>query len=191
MRVAILGGTFNPPHFGHLFFANEVRQQLNYDKIVFVPSSISAHKDMDMGITASNRLDMITLAVKDYKWADVSNCDILRGGVTRTVDTIDDIINEYHLECKPGFIIGDDLVAGFHKWKNPELLAQKADLILGVRDGVKADFIYPHLIANNRHFPLSSSEIRERVLKGLDIDFLLPSNVIRYIKKNDLYREIR
>jgi nicotinate-nucleotide adenylyltransferase len=188
MKIAILGGTFNPPHFGHLFFANEVRQKLGYDKIVFVPSNISAHKQQDKSISTENRIEMLKLSIKNLQWADVSLCDINRGGITRTVDTIEDIKIEFSLIEKPGFIIGDDLIKGFNNWKDPDKIAELADLIVGIRDLNEINLKYHYKSINNRIFPLSSSEIRERVLKGIDIDFLLPEDVIKYIKNNGLYR---
>lgn len=187
MKIAIIGGTFNPPHFAHLFFANEVRQKLKYDKIVFVPSSISAHKVKDINTLDKDRLNMLNLAIKNLPWAMVSECDLNRGGVTRTIDTISDIIREFSLDSKPGFILGDDLVEGFSNWKDPELIAEKSDLIIGIRKNVDFNFLYKHQTVDNRVFPLSSSEIRERVFNGFDIDFLIPDKVIEYIKKNELY----
>ncbi len=188
MKIAILGGTFNPPHFGHLFFANEVRQKLGYDKIIFVPSNISAHKNNDNSITSDNRVKMLDLSIKNLNWAEVSMCDINRGGITRTIDTIKDIKKEFNLTEKPGFIIGDDLLKSFHNWKDPDKIVELADLIIGIRDQNKIELKYHCRSINNRIFPLSSSEIRERVSKGIDIDFLLPEDVIKYIKNNGLYR---
>ena len=183
-----MGGTFNPPHFGHLFFANEVRQKIGYDKIIFVPSCISAHKIKDINTSDSHRLNMVKLAIQNLDWAQVSTCDLERGGVTRTVDTINDIYKEFSLSEKPGFILGDDLIEGFSKWKEPDQLANISDLIIGSREGSNLDFKYKHITVDNRVYPLSSSEIRNRVKKGVDIDFLMPVKVIEYIKKNELYR---
>ncbi|MGL1891925.1 MAG: nicotinate (nicotinamide) nucleotide adenylyltransferase [Spirochaetaceae bacterium] len=188
MRLAILGGTFNPPHLGHLFFANEVRELLKYDKIIFVPSAISAHKINDKSIKDSHRLNMIKLAVEDFSWASVSDCDIIRGGITRTVDTIHDISLIFNLKHKPGFIIGADLVKGFSNWRDPEIIADKSDLIVGKRDSEDVSLKYKHFTVNNKIFPLSSTEIRNRVLEGKSINFLLPEKVIKYIEKNELYK---
>ncbi|QEN06207.1 nicotinate (nicotinamide) nucleotide adenylyltransferase [Thiospirochaeta perfilievii] len=188
MKIAILGGTFNPPHFGHLFFANEVRQKFGFDKIIFVPTYISPHKQYSILSSSKDRLEMLKLATKDIPWALVSDCDIKRGVITRTVDTIDDINKLYNLTDKPSFIIGDDLAPTFHLWKNPKELVEKANIIIGVRENLSFDFKYSHSLIKNRVFPLSSSEIRERVSSGLDIDFLLPKEVIEYIRENGLYR---
>lgn len=188
MNIAIIGGTFNPPHFGHLFFANEVRQRLQYDKIVFVPSAVSAHKKRDKYTTNENRLEMLHLALENIPWALISDCDLKRGGVTRTIDTINDICKEFSLNNKPGFIIGDDLVKGFDKWKDPETIAKRANIVIGIRENHDFSFNYRHFLVKNRVFPLSSSEIRDCVKKGYDIDFLLPKKVIEYIHRNELYK---
>jgi len=189
MKLAILGGTFNPPHYGHLFYANEIRNILKYDKIVFVPSAISAHKKNDLSVTDLNRLNMIKLATSNLKWASVSDCDIIRGGVTRSIDTINDICKEFKLLSKPGFIIGDDLISGFDNWFLPQKISEMSDIIIGTRNNSNIEFNYKHVIVNNRSFSLSSSEIRERVAKGLYIDFLLPEKVVEYIEANGLYRK--
>lgn len=187
MKIAILGGTFNPPHYAHMFLANEVRTQLNYDKVVFVPSNIPAHKSTQ--IDPLHRLEMTRLITSQYDWAYVSDCDIRRGGVTRSIDTVDDIKKEFNLKGKPGFIIGDDLVQGINSWKNPEFLFERCNLIIAVRDGIAvADIKYKHETIKNRIFPLSSSELRERVSNNFNIDFLVPPNVIKYISDNGLYR---
>lgn len=187
MKIAILGGTFNPPHFGHLFFANEVRTTLGLDKIIFIPTSISAHKIGSVSVSDIERLEMLKLAVDGVGWAEVSDCDMKRGGVTRTIDTIRDVKEIYHLDEKPGFIIGDDLFSGFSKWKDPEKIVVEANLIVGCRDGHKISSKYPFISIENRVFPLSSSEIRDRVQHGKKIDFLLPEKVIKYICEKRLY----
>lgn len=191
MKIAILGGTFNPPHYGHLFFANEVRHNLGYDKIIFVPSSLSAHKSNDLNVTSEDRLNMLNLALADVDWAEVSDCDIRRGGITRTIDTLNDIETLYNPDSKLGFIIGDDLAGGFKHWKSPDLISSKADIIIGCRSYAEIEFEYPHTKVKNRRFPLSSSEIRERVKYNRDIHFLLPIEVINYIESNGLYKDNR
>lgn len=188
MKIAILGGTFNPPHYGHMFLANEVRSKFGYDKIIFVPSNIPAHKSTH--INSLHRLEMTRLITDDYDWAEVSDCDIKRGGITRSIDTISDIEKEYPVTDKVGFIIGDDLLHNFKSWKNPDELVNKCQLLIAKRDNFSIDnFEYSHLVVENREFPLSSSEIRNRVTKNLNIDFLLPPNVIKYILINGLYRK--
>lgn len=188
MKIAILGGTFNPPHYGHMFLANEVRSNFGYDKIIFIPSNIPAHKSTD--VDSIHRLNMIKLITENYNWAEVSDCDIKRGGVTRSIDTIHDIKKEYNVTGKLGFIIGDDLVKGFDSWKNPELLVEECQLLVAKRDSTQiCNFNLSHLVVKNREFPLSSSEIRNRVAKNLNIDFLLPPNVVEYITNNELYRK--
>ncbi|MBN2619043.1 MAG: nicotinate (nicotinamide) nucleotide adenylyltransferase [Spirochaetales bacterium] len=188
MNVAILGGTFNPPHYGHLFLANEVRQKFFYDKIIFVPSYFSPHKSKDLNISDYDRLNLLKLAIDKIHWAEFSDCDIVRGGVTRTIDTIRDIKKIYKLDNKPGFIIGDDLLDGFKNWKEPDQILIESDLIVGLRNNKKIKSKYNIKLVENKIFPLSSSEIRDRVSKSIDVDFLLPSKVIEYINEKNLYR---
>lgn len=188
MKIAIFGGTFNPPHLGHMFLANEVRTKLGYEKILFIPSNIPAHKETS--VESKHRLEMVKIITAPYSWADYSSCDIDRGGVTRTIDTIRDIKKIYNLSEKPGFIIGDDLVPGFKKWKDPVKISNESTLIVAVRGAIDiSDFEFKHLKVTNRVFPLSSSELRNRVRKKEDIDFLVPPSVIEYIEINELYRQ--
>lgn len=189
MKVAILGGTYSPPHNGHLFLAQEVKEAFSYDKIIFIPSFIPAHKTINSAVTPEDRLAMLKLAVADVPWAEVSDCEIARGGVTRSIDTIYQIREQYGLSEKPGFIIGDDLASGFSRWKNPEEICLQAELIIAVRgDDSLQDFPYAHKTVQNRPFPLSSSEIRERVHRGSGIRFLVPDRVYEYIIQKELYR---
>lgn len=191
MKIAVLGGSFNPPHYGHLFFANEVRTKLNFDRIIFSPTYISPHKNRNELALDFHRVEMLNLALRGISWAEVSDCDIKRGIVTRTVDTLKDIISIYKPDLKPGFIIGDDLLDDFHMWKNYKEILDLSSLIVGLRVKTVLREDIDYITVQNRIFPLSSSEIRERVNKNQTIDFLLPEKVVEYIYKNGLYRTDR
>ncbi len=188
MKLVMLGGTFNPPHWGHLKMADFVRRTCGYDKVVLVPSHQPAHKNVSMGVSPVQRLAMIELAAAEIEKAFVSDCEIKRKGVSYSLDTIRYLKENFPLEGNPGLIIGDDLLPGFHKWYKAELLAEEADLIVLHReDAEKMDFPYPHRYLTNRTIPLSSSLIREKVSRGMDISEDVPAGVLRYISSERLY----
>jgi nicotinate-nucleotide adenylyltransferase len=195
MRIAILGGTFNPVHNGHLDIAAEVKSRLGYDRIVFVPANIPAHKTLDRDVGASHRLKMLQLAVKGHPWFVVDDCELRRGGTSYTIDTVREIRESYPLEGKPGLIIGDDLAEDLGSWKDVDKLVELVDLIVAHRRTRKELHIdYPCRFVDNALSPVSSSQIREALRSdgasaGRDsARDRLPPAVYEYIQHHDLYR---
>jgi len=188
MKIALLGGTFNPIHNGHLRLAEQVLSIFHYDKIIFVPSYIPAHKDVSTIIQPEQRLHMLKVALKRIDWADYSDCEMKRKGVSYTVDTLKFITENYNLSGKPGLIIGDDLASGFSSWRNPQEIVDLADLIVAHRlHSDEIDLSFPHRYINNEIFTLSSSELREQSEKGRDISMYIPEKVYAFIKEKGLY----
>ncbi len=188
MKIAIIGGTFNPPHMGHLLLAEEVLNELGYDRVLFIPSNKPAHKTVDGDVSASQRMEMVRLAIGDRNNIQLEACEILRGGVSYSIDTVNCVLQCYDLDDKPGLVIGDDLFQGFDTWKDARVLGQKADLIVAHRlFNHKLDFPYPHTYLNNKILPLSSSEIRERIRYGKPWRSLVPEGVYHYINDQKLY----
>ncbi len=189
MKAAILGGTFNPPHIGHLHIADEVLLMLDYEIVVFVPTNLPAHKDLCGEITASERWDMLSKAVASHPFFIADNCELNRDGISYSVDTVPDLINKYNITGKPGFILGDDLLQGFASWKNPEEISEVTDLIVVRRMfKEKIDFRFRHIYMDNLMIPISSKDIRRRISENSAVQFLLPDAVWKYIKDHDLYR---
>jgi nicotinate-nucleotide adenylyltransferase len=188
MKAVILGGTFNPIHYGHLFIAEEARTAFGYDAVILVPANKPVHKDAAPIIEPSHRLAMAALAVKDSPHFRVDDCEIRRGGPTYSIDTISELVSRHGISGKPGFLIGDDLVEGFPAWKEADRLARETDLIVAGRtSGVSIRFSYPHKSAMNAILPISSSEIRNRIREGRNVRFLLPDDIIAYIAAYGLY----
>ena len=189
MKVAVLGGTFNPPHIGHLFLAEEVRCAFQFDRIIFIPAHSPAHKAVAEGTSAGDRLALCREAVQDNPAFLVDDCEIRRGGISYMIDTIAEIIDRYAPDGKPGLILGDDLCPGFPDWKQAPLLAARARIILVRRNTAgRVPFPFPHDYFENRIFPLSSSEIRSRIRQGKTVCYLVPPAVSSYIEAKGLYR---
>jgi nicotinate-nucleotide adenylyltransferase len=189
VRILLFGGTFNPVHWGHLLLAEELREEFGYDLVLLVPAARPPHKEAVSDPGPSARLEMLNLAVAGNPGLAVDDCELLRGGLSYTADTLRDLPSRYAIEGRPGLAIGDDLAPGFPSWREPEAIAAMADIIVARRGGDfgSGEFPYTHRRANNRLIPLSSSEIRERVGKGLSIRYLVPEAVRGYILKGRLY----
>ncbi len=192
MRLAILGGTFNPVHVGHLFLAEEVRALLGYDRILFVPANIPVHKTMPIEVGARHRLRMLRLAVAGCPGFLVEDCELERGGNSYTIDTLSYLLERFRPEGRPGLIIGEDLVEGFPSWRQAARLAELAELIVARRvPGPAAVPAWPFQACvrriENLLLPVSSSDIRSRLAAGRPARHLVPERVLRYIRRHRLY----
>ena len=190
MKLAIFGGTFNPVHTGHLALVDDVRNTLGYDLILLVPANIPPHKDLADGASAADRLAMLRLATDGVSFLGVEDCELERGGLSFTIDTLGFLEEKYagKIEGKIGLIIGQDLIAGFQTWKNAAGIAEKADIIVAKRplSGTEA-FMYPYRPLENPLLSISSSEIRDRIASAKSWRYLVPDPVYRYIVEHHLY----
>ncbi len=193
MNIAMFGGSFNPPHLGHLIVLESVLDQLQFDKVLFVPSAQPPNK-IDLALAdAGARLEMTRLAVAGNPAFDVSDIEIKRKGLSYTIDTISGL-----LTCYPGarlsLVIGVDNFIEFQTWKSAGEIITKADLIVMNRPGYPA--ANPHQaygkvarFVNVPQIGISSTDIRRRVKLGRSIRYLVPESVYNYINQRRLYRE--
>lgn len=215
MRLAILGGSFNPIHIGHLSLADEVRVELGYDKILFVPASVPPHKIMNDAVGGNDRLEMIRLACENNSSFCPESCELDRGGISYTYDTICFLEKKFEdeLEGKIGIIMGQELAAEFYKWYKSSELSARADIIVARRhivpdkssaaafrntaegpytggdtsDETLQDLSYPHKVLQNPLLPISSTEIRCRISEQGSWRYLVPQPVYHYIIQRNLY----
>ncbi|MBN1541874.1 nicotinate (nicotinamide) nucleotide adenylyltransferase [candidate division KSB1 bacterium] len=192
MRVAIFGGTFDPIHQAHLILAECVREQLDLDRLLFVPSAVSPHK-LDRPIShPHHRLEMVRLALQNNPNFGFCSEEIERGGTSFTVDTLDQVRKKYQLDRSNFFlVIGADNLVEFHTWKEPERILRLAQLAVLARTRVeirKESLLFrEYLRIDAPLIEISSSRIRQLVCKGKSIRYLLPDAVIDYIHKHHLY----
>src|SRR5574344_1341452 len=139
MKVAVLGGSFNPIHIGHLALADDVCKTFGYDKVLFIPALNPPHKEMNDAASAHDRLAMVQAACEGDGRFAAEGCELERGGVSYTYDTICYLEEKYRgqLEGKIGLIMGSDLLENFHLWHKAAELAEKCALVLARRPAVE------------------------------------------------------
>jgi len=188
MKLVMLGGTFNPPHLGHITIAESVRDRFSYEKLVLVPSFNPAHKEIENQVSYNQRRKMVELSIQNKKNVFISDCEYERKGVSYSIDTIRYLKEHFTGGQKPGLIIGDDLVPGFSRWHKAEILAQEADIIICHRGAPgDLDFPYPHIYFQNTIIQASSTQIRLLLKNRGDTGTLLHPDVREYIRKEGLY----
>jgi len=186
-----MGGSYDPVHFGHLRLADEAARRLGLDRIILIPSFISPHKAVRNGADSESRLRMLAAAVADDRRLVVDDCELRRGGVSYTIDTVADIEERYIHEGKISLILGDDLLRGFPSWKRADELASRVGLVVASRvsldAGIMESFRYPHRLVGNPRFELSSSHIRKLIAEDGPWRYLVPDTVRDIIEKRSLY----
>ncbi|MBI4979566.1 MAG: nicotinate (nicotinamide) nucleotide adenylyltransferase [Spirochaetes bacterium] len=194
MKIAMLGGSFNPVHIGHLILAGEVRRTLGYDKIMFVPAYIPPHKQPLTDVPANERCDMVRAAVRGNRHFTVSDFELRKKDISYTFETIKYLYASVAgVSGRIGLILGDDLIAGLPRWRNIDKLAELVDFIVATRDeteaGAKAAMQFPASFCRMPKIDISSTMIRERLMQGDDCRYLLPDGVYRFIKQKKLYKK--
>ena len=190
MKLGILGGSFNPVHLGHLFLADTVISALKLDRIVMIPAHCSPFKlaTENTESSANDRLDMLAAAVAGDSRIAIDPCEIRRGGISYTVNTLEDIIERFLPDGKPALIIGDDLADDFPKWRDSEKILELADIVIARRlNSAAVNIPYPHTLIDNEVMDISSHLIRQRISEGGVWRSLVPSGVRAIIEDRRLY----
>lgn len=194
-----MGGTFDPIHIGHLACAEQARDELGLDAIVFIPAGCPVYKKDKRVTPASQRLEMCRLAVESNPRFDVSDMEIVRGGDTYTVDTLRALRAHYPDNVELYFITGADAVFSILKWRESAAISQLARLVAVTRPGyvvtdeqkaylaAHSDFSVSYLEVTG--LAVSSSDLRARVARGRSIRYLTMQRVHDYILERGLYRE--
>ena len=192
-KYGIFGGTFNPPHIAHSIVADNVRQQLNLDKIIFIPSGNPPLKE---SIPAEQRLAMAKLAFGNDRNFEVSEIEIEDAGdKTYTVDTLRKLKNKYvNTETELYLIIGMDNLIDLPNWKDPEKLFELAKIIVinrpeNNKDDARKDLREKALFVDVPDLEISSRIIRRNISEGKSVKYLVCDAVEEYIEKNGLYKE--
>jgi nicotinate-nucleotide adenylyltransferase len=196
VRLGLLGGTFNPPHIGHLVCAMQAQAELELDRVLLVPVHEPPHKALKIEPGVQHRVELCRRAVAGNERLEVSLVDAEVPGPSYTVDTL----SRLHDRC-PGdqltFIVGGDMAFSLPTWREPEAILELAELGVAEREGVRRADILERLagLGTDRvrffdmpRLDISSSQVRRLVADGRPIRYLVPDGVADYIEQAGLYR---
>lgn len=198
-KIGIMGGTFNPIHFGHLFLAENAYEQLGLDQVWFIPSKNPPHKRKPEDITEQQRIDMIQLAIQENPHFELSTLELEREGMTYTADTMK-ILREQNPGIAYYFIIGADSLFLMDQWYQPQVIFDNCTIAAANRDNadqaalekqvqlLKKQFNANIILIDMPTVQVSSCNIRERVAARKSIRYYLPGSVREYIESKHLYR---
>lgn len=204
--IGILGGTFNPVHYGHLRPALEVKEALGLDEVRLIPSFIPVHRE-EPAISAATRCEMLHLAVKDIAGFSVDLCEVGRGGASFTVETLE-LLKDQNPDAVLVFIMGRDAFKHFLSWHRWQDILRLANLAVTQRPDEIADFagdlsaLREKILVESfsqeagqlaelavTQLAISSTQIRDVVQVGGSLDFLTPPAIVEFIRQNNLYKD--
>ncbi len=196
-KVAIFGGTFDPPHQGHFILAEQIRNKFGLDEIIYMPAGQPPHKKDKLISPNKDRLAMLDLVIADNDFFSLSDWEIKQDGYSYTARTLKEFVPQIEAE-EVFFIIGADSLAEIFKWRNPEYLLTEAKFIVFNRAGYNLNEIlkekrYQPYLDNiytyqGLNIEISSSFIKNEIKKGNSIRYLTSDDICSYIQKNGLYR---
>lgn len=201
-RVAVMGGTFDPIHYGHLVTAEAVRHEFQLDQVLFIPTGKPPHKAADTVSDSESRYLMTLLATESNDHFYASRMEIDRSGFTYTIDTIHALQQIYPADTEIFFITGADAFYQMFSWHNAEELLKTCTFVAATRPGYQKEELIQRISATIQDHPMqrfhflevpalaiSSSDIRARVRSGRPIKYLVPEAVENFIKKHRLYQK--
>jgi nicotinate-nucleotide adenylyltransferase len=198
-KLGILGGTFNPPHLGHLLCAQEAHDRLGLDLVLFMPVALAPHKAIDDDPGPEVRAELCAAAVEGDERFEVSTLEVERGGPSYTVDTLREL-HARHPDDELTFIVGGDMALSLPTWREPEAILSLARLAVAERRGAmrreieRRLAVLPGALARLDFLDLprvdiSSTMVRRRVAAGRPIRYLVPERVMEEIAARRLYRK--
>ena len=193
MKTCSFGGTFDPPHIGHLLIAQTVFESENFERLIFVPANISPAKKNGDSSPPEERSKMLEMSLTNNPNFEISDLEIKREGISYTIDTIKEVADKLKLDKKDlFFLMGSDTLKGFHNWKNPEKIIKICNIIVAIRPGFTPSDIPQWVLDNVRfanipRFEVSSTNIRRRWREGKTIRYMVPKEVWEYINEKELY----
>ncbi|MEE1314059.1 MAG: nicotinate-nucleotide adenylyltransferase [Lachnospiraceae bacterium] len=198
-KIGIMGGTFNPIHYGHLMLAENAYEQFELDQVLIMPAKNPYYKKISSNITEQNRVEMIRLAIQDNPHFCFSDIELKREGNTYTVDTLTELAKE-HPDVDYYFILGADSLYHIESWKDTEKIFSLAKIVAASRadtySAIDSQIEYLNdkygaevLRLNSPNLEISSSYLRRQLKAGKSCRYLLPDSVLSYMKEHKLYEE--
>ncbi len=188
MKIAILGGTFDPVHNGHLVLADTAVKTFGLEKVIFIPAYIPPHKGKGEIADAEDRLAMVKLAIEGNDKFQASRLEINRKNVSYSIDTLSYIKKIYPENTEIFFLAGSDSVKTLDTWKGIDKILSMCKFIVGARAGYTLETKYKNIeIMPMMPVDISSTEIRKMVRENKDIRGLVPEKVADYIERFKVY----
>ncbi len=186
--VGLLGGTFDPIHFGHINLAIQMMEACDLDEVLFCPANVAPHKIDRLPIaSAAHRMAMTDLAIADIEGFVPTGMEVARGGVSYTIDTIRLLLAD-HYDTEYKLIIAEDSMHSFFSWKEAAEILRLLPVLVGRRAGAPYDTADPRFVfVKTDALEISGCKIRERLKKGLYCGHLMPAKVLDYIYRHHLY----
>lgn len=191
-RLGVFGGSFNPPHVGHLALAAAVAEETRLDRVLWIPAAVSPHKQgrSDL-VSGPHRLALVERATQGDPLFRASDIELRRAGVSYTVDTLR-ALKEAHSDVDLRLILGGDSLAGLPTWREPEAIVELAPPLVYPRPGASLDSVPARFrdaatLVDAPEVGVSSTQIRARLAAGRSVRYLVPDAVLAYIEAHGLY----
>lgn len=184
-KIGILGGTFDPPHIGHLIIAEEVRLALELEEVWFIPTYTPPHKDSTK-TSVNDRIEMTKLAIASNPYFKINTIEIERSGKSYTIDTIREF-KKNHTDCEFYFIIGADMVEYLPNWQEIDALVKLVQFVGVKRSSYELNTPYDILTVDIPLIDVSSSMVRSWLGKNRTAKYIIPEAVHSYIEGEKLY----
>jgi nicotinate-nucleotide adenylyltransferase len=191
MRIGIIGGTFDPPHNGHLYMAEELKKLYKLDKVIFIPAGRPPHKTRQLS-TDTHRYKMLQLAIGAKAHLGISDIELRKPGTNYTIDTLRLLRKKFGSRTEMFFIVGADSILEITTWKDYQELLTLCKFMVVARPGYDLGRLAKNiagkvLVAKIKGLAISSSEIRERIKQNIPITYFVPASVEAYIHHHKLY----
>lgn len=197
-KYGIFGGSFNPIHYGHLMICEYIKEEMDLDKVIFIPTGNPPHKDL--GVSAEDRYEMVRLAISPNPDFEISDIETTRVNLSYTVDTIRELKKIYKEE-KLYFLIGLDSLFQLKTWKKIDDLSQEIEFVVALRPGYidkeeinrEIDFLRDNFgtrinLIKTPLYEISSTDLRDRIHEGKSLRYLIPKKVLDYIEESGFYK---
>ena len=201
-RLGIFGGTFNPPHKGHIYIAKEALRSANLDKVIFMPCSLPPHKAVAGEVSPVHRYEMTRIAIQNEPKFEISDLEIKSSGKSYTAKTLK-ILKDKYPEAKLCFVLGGDSLRDMEKWYHPEKIFEIAEIVALKRGGID-DKVFDESAEKYRikygaeitavdisPVEVSSSEVRRLLSEGKDAGHIMDQAVLDYIRENRIYLDAK
>lgn len=193
MKIGLFGGTFDPIHNGHLIIAEWVREELQLEKIIFIPAGDPPHKQESNITSIKHRLAMVSLAIEANDRFSLSDIEAKKAGKSYTVETLRVLQNHFSSPTKLFWIIGSDSLLDLPNWFQPDEIVRLAQIVVYPRSGYSvneaaARFKDRVLYVDSPLIDISATTIRDRIRQEKSVRYFLPESVLKYIHRENLYR---